>query len=656
MSKFNKLFEPIKIGSMELRNRIVMAPMTVDYANDDETPSERHIAYYAERARGGAGLITMEVVTVDEEHRYQQHSLGLYNDELIPHHKKLVDAVHAHGAKIVPQISHTGPESLGSFYKGIQPIGPSVIRTQTTMQVCRELDIEEIPRYVAMYGDAARRAEQAGYDGIELHAAHSYMLLGSFLSPLRNFRSDEYGGKLPGRMKLLLEVLADIRSKVDADFPIHLRLSGNERESGGREINETVRMAPLLVEAGVSAFHVSGGVGDANITQIIPSSEYANGYNVNMATAIKRVVDVPVMAVGRNMKVEDAETLLQNDQVDMVVMGRALFADPELPNKAQAGEIASIRPCNSCQDCVDTIMRGGGSACALNAASGREHLFPLHELAQASKKVIVVGGGVAGMEAARVAAERGHSVTLVEKSAALGGQFDLAASLLNDHRPYLDWLIAEVQRLPITVQLDKEVTADTVAEYSADVIVVASGGVNTAPAFNGDDQAHVVTGESLYKVIATDFEGIDGDVVVLGGNVTAVEIADALARKTTERNLAPAKRSVTLLNWQHRVADGAGKKRRGDVCQRLDLHGVTVLTGMEVVEIGKDSVVFRQEDQSVREVPATHVLVSDAVSENNSLYEQLQGSAEEVYAIGDCAGFGLVKKAISDAFDVAMSL
>ncbi|HSC75516.1 MAG TPA: NADH:flavin oxidoreductase, partial [Pseudomonadales bacterium] len=279
MTQLDKLFSPTKIGSLELRNRIVMAPMTVDYANDDETPSERQIAYYSERAKGGVGLITMEVCTVDADHRYQAHSLGLYADHLIEHHKKLVDAVHAHGAKIFPQISHTGPESLSPFYRRIPPVGPSVVRTQTTLQVCRELSIEEIPQYVAMFGDACLRAKKAGYDGVELHAAHSYMLIGSFLSPLRNHRTDAYSGrKLEGRMKFLLEVLADIRAKCGEDFPIALRLSGYERESGGREINDTQRMAPTLVAAGVNAFHISGGVGDNNITQIIAGSEYRSGY------------------------------------------------------------------------------------------------------------------------------------------------------------------------------------------------------------------------------------------------------------------------------------------------------------------------------------------------------------------------------------------
>lgn len=640
-----KVFEPFRIGNMDIKNRIVMAPMTVDYANPDETPSDRHLAYYTERAKGGVGLITLEVVTVDGDHRYQQNSLGLYNDSLIAPHKKLVDAIHAHGAKVVPQISHTGPESLGGFFKQIQPVGPSVVRTATTLQVCRELKADEIGRYVEMYGDAAVRAREAGYDGIELHSAHSYMLLGSFMSPLRNHRTDEYKGSKPeGRMKLLLEVLANIRKKVGNDFPITLRLSGYERESGSREINDTVRMAPLLVKAGVNAFHVSGGVGDLNITQIIPAADYPVGYNVAMAAAIKQVVDVPVMAVGRIMTVDDAEQVLQSGQADAVVMGRAFFADPHFINKAKAGKTETIRPCIVCQDCVDTIMPGGGSACAVNPNSGRELQLPMKELAAKSKHVVVIGGGMGGMEAARVAAERGHQVTLLEKQNFLGGNFILAAQLLGDLQPYLDWIQREMKRLPIDIKLGTAADEKTVVALKPDAIIVAVGGNNAVPAFAGGE--HTISGGKLYKLVHDNFKGISGDVVVLGGGVIAVEIADAIAKLGN---------TTTLLNWDNRVADGAGRKRRGDLSRRLDKSGVRVLTGMPIVSVGKNSVTFKNTDGSERTLQANHILFAADPQPNLDFVEKLKTITPDIKAVGDCAGFGLVKKAVKDAALAAYS-
>ncbi|MCC7515804.1 MAG: FAD-dependent oxidoreductase [Pseudomonadales bacterium] len=643
MTALNHLFQPTRIGSLELKNRIVMAPMTVDYANDDETPSERHIAYYAERAKGGVGLITMEVCTIDAEHRYQAHSLGLYADHLIEPHKKLVDAVHAHGAKIFPQISHTGPESLSPFYRGIPPVGPSVVRTQTTLQVCRELALEEIPKYVAMYGDACLRAQKAGYDGVELHAAHSYMLLGSFLSPLRNHRTDAYSGrKLEGRMKFLLEVLADIRSKCGPDFPIVLRLSGFERESGGREINDTQRMAPHLVAAGVNAFHISGGVGDNNITQIIAGSEYRSGYNAAMAAALRQVVDVPVMVVGRNGSPQFAEQLLRDEKADLVVIGRALFTDPELPNKARAGKLAEIRPCNSCEDCVDSIGKGSGSACAINPRSGRETELVFTPPAT-KKNILVIGGGPAGMEAARIAAEQGHRVTLCEKSSQLGGLLALAANMHRDQQNFLDYLRSEVQRLPIDVQLNTTVTADFVCGQQPDAVIVATGGIVAPTALAIDSSATVIQGDALQQLLAANTpQNIPGNTIaVTGSGLLSLEIAEWLAL---------AGKTVKLIAEDHRFATEVGKKRRGEECKRLDAADVIVTTGARIDRIAADGVHITLDGQQ-RLIKADSVVIPPALQADNSLVDMLHGCGPTILAIGDCTGLGLLKKAMSDAMN-----
>jgi 2,4-dienoyl-CoA reductase (NADPH2) len=641
MTVLDHLFSPTKIGNVELRNRIVMAPMTVDYANDDETPSDRQIAYYAERAKGGVGLITMEVCTIDADHRYQAHSLGLYADHLIEPHKKLVDAVHAHGAKIFPQISHTGPESLSPYYRKIPPVGPSVVRTQTTLQVCRELALEEIPTYVAMFGDACLRAQKAGYDGVELHAAHSYMLLGSFLSPLRNHRTDAYSGrKLEGRMKFLLEVLADIRAKCGEDFPIVLRISGYERESGGREINDTQRMAPTLVAAGVSAFHVSGGVGDNNITQIIAGSEYRSGYNTAMAAALRQVVDVPVMVVGRNGDPVFAEKILREERADLVVMGRVLFADAELPNKARAGNFSEIRPCNSCEDCVDTIMQGTGVRCALNAQCGRETELVFAAPAQ-KKKVLVVGGGPAGMEAARIAAEQGHAVTLYEKSAQLGGLLSLAANMHREQRSFLDYLRNEMQRLPIDIKLNTEINAEQVRAQQADAVIVATGAISVPTTLHINDNTTVLQGDALYQCIATNTpKQVPGNTVaVIGSGLLSVEIAEWLALSG---------KTVKMVSSDNRIASETGKKRRGEECKRLDVSGVIVTTGAQIDTIAADGVHITL-DGKQRVVKADCVVIPPTLQANAALLDALQGTAPTVTAIGDCTGYGLLKKAVESA-------
>ena len=578
MSETSALFSPIRIGKMEVANRIAMAPMTVDYGNPDETPSERQIAYYAERAAGGVGLICVEVCSVDPLHRYQQHSLGLHSDEQIAGHRPLVDAIHAHGVKVQPQLSHPGPESLAPFFKQIQPMGPSVIRTETTKQACREITLEEIEGVIEMYGDAAVRARAAGYDGIELHAAHSYMMLGSFLSPLRNFRTDAYaGGSFEGRAKLLLDVLANIRSKVGADFPITVRLSGFERESGGREINDTQRLAPLLVAAGVDCFHVSGGVGDSNITQIITGPEYAPGYNLAAARAIRQVVDVPVMIVGQNMDPAFAASIVEDGSVDIVAMGRALLADPELPRKTRAGRVREINRCTLCQGCVDVMTTEfKGAGCTVNPRVGKEREHP-REKAAVTKTVVVVGGGPAGMAAAVYAAERGHAVTLFERDAQLGGAFRLASRLFPNNQLFLDYLLTRIVDLGIAVRLGVAADADAVGAHSPDAIVVATGGRFESPAIRGDDAKHVLKGRDVPALVEGLRAGDDGSalhvgdrVVLIGANLIAIELAECLVGLG---------RRVSIVEPSRRFAMPAGKKRRGDHGVRLDRLGVPVEHG-----------------------------------------------------------------------------
>jgi 2,4-dienoyl-CoA reductase (NADPH2) len=652
MSDLEKLFTPIRIGSMELANRIAMAPMTVDYANDDETPSERQIAYYVERAKGGVGLIGLEVTTVDAKHRYQRHSLGLHSDELVPDHRTLVDAVHAHGTKVQPQISHAGPESLSPFYEQIQPIGPSVIRTETTRQACREITAEEIEQVIELYGDAARRAREAGYDGIELHAAHSYMMLGSFLSPLRNFRTDEYAGhSFDGRAKLLLQVIGNIRRKTGDDFPITVRLSGFERQAGGREINDTQRLGPLLVAAGVDCFHVSGGVGDANITQIITGPDYQPGYNLAAATALKQVVDVPVMFVGQNMDPLGAEAILQNEQADIIAMGRALLADPELPNKARTGRLTEINRCILCQDCVDVMNAADrGTGCAVNPRCGRERDYPLGRT-ESGKKVVVIGGGPGGLEAACVASERGHRVTLLEKEAELGGAFRTASTVFPHNRLFLDYLIGRVRSLPIELRLGESATDATVEELAPDAIIAATGGRFLVPELAGRDGANVISGDAIFSLVekgaADDGALPGGPIAVVGGNLMGLQLAEWLARKGCR---------VHVVEPSRRLSTPVGKKRRCDHSKRLDLLGVPVNTGVAVQGIDADGVHLDLGGGRESVVKAkTVILVGERIADE-SVLAPLRGLAPQVHAVGDCTGFGLSKKAVAEAMRAAYEI
>lgn len=658
MTSLDALLQPVRIGRMELANRIAMAPMTVDYGEDDETPSERQIAYYSERAKGGPGLISLEVCSVDSEHRYQLHSLGLHSDYQIEGHRKLVEAIHAHGVKVQPQISHPGPESMAPFLKQIQPMGPSVIRTETTQQACREITQEEIKQVIEMYGDAAVRAREAGYDGIELHAAHSYMMLGSFLSPLRNFRTDEYAGKkFEGRTRLILDVLANVRSKVGESFPITIRISGFERQPGGREIDDSQRLAPLLVEAGVDCFHVSGGVGDGNITQIITGPDYRPGYNLSAARSIRQMVDVPVMVVGQNMDPYYASQIVEEGEADIVAMGRAFLADPALPQKIRNDEIEEIIPCTLCQGCVDIMQTEfNGAGCVVNPRAGKEREYPI-ETASESKRVVVVGGGPGGLASAIYATERGHSVTLLERDHELGGRFRLASTVFPGNQKHLDWLVRRVESLGVEVLLQKEANPAAVEALKPDAVILAMGGRYECPDFEGDSLEHVMTGLAVLNLLnqlrdqiqrKAPLDAAVGDrVVVLGGNLIGVELAEYLGRLG---------KRVSLIETGRRFAVPAGKKRRGDHASRLDAARVSVNTGVDVKGILPEGVVITGSGPEDRIIPADTVLIVGQPVADPAVVESFEGIADSVQTVGDLGGFGLSLKSVREAIDAAYSI
>ncbi|MGA8255548.1 MAG: NADH:flavin oxidoreductase, partial [Nocardioides sp.] len=403
-STYPHLLQPGRIGSMRVRNRIVMSPMETLYGTPEGLPSPRTRAYFAARAAGGVGLITVGATGIDHLHPETPSGLHIATDASVAAHRSLVEEVHAHGARIQPQIVHAGPDGLGPEMFGVESLGPSVIASYLTGRPSTEISISQFEAVLDLYRAAATRVREAGYDGLELHAAHGYMLLGSFLAPQRNRRADAYrGSTVEGRWRAVLEALAAIRSEVGSDFPITLRVSGYERVAGGRPLYELAGMAPRLVAAGVDAFHVSGGVIDRLVTQMVNGSDAGAGLNVGAAAAVREVVDVPVIAVGRLHDPDHAEQVLAEGRADFVAMGRPLLADPDLPRKLASDQVHRVRKCISCQNCIDAMEIRFSVDCAVNATTGREAEL-LVVAAEPSAHVVVVGGGPGGLEAARGAA------------------------------------------------------------------------------------------------------------------------------------------------------------------------------------------------------------------------------------------------------------
>ncbi|MHA7836779.1 MAG: oxidoreductase [bacterium] len=682
MSAFPTLFSPIRIGRLELRNRLVMAPMENCYATRDGMPSERSKAYFEARARGGVGLITLGACSIDERHREVLRTVDFGRDAVLDAHRELTERVHAHGARIQPQLVHPGPDGLAPYLSGIPNVGPSVIPSYITGIPCRALDADELPEIAERFAAAAFRVRQAGYDGIELHAAHGYMLLGSFLSATRNRRTDAYDGRTrEGRIRFLVEVIREIKRATGADFPLTLRLSGYDRTPGGRPIHDTVRIAPWLVEAGVDAFHVSGGVIDPLTSQMVTGSHFGSAHNVAAARALKQVVDVPVIAVGRIHDPTLAERILAEGQADLVAMGRPLLADPALPEKARTGRKAQIRPCISCESCIDS-METGRASCAVNPFAGREAELDARP-ALRSRRVAILGGGPAGLEAARIAALRGHRVTLFERSLRLGGSLVWASTVHPDNQPFLDFLLAEVRRVGVDVRLNAAIPAAEIARAGFDAVWVATGGRWAGPKIEGDEQPHVWSaamlrsalagerseeierklrgwqkrgigllgrggarflGPGLLRRLARGLLPFGRHVVLVGGDLAAIELAEFLAERGHR---------VAVVEAGDEIAPEVGPKRRGEHMDRLDRLGVSVFVASTVDRItGRD--VLLKGGRSLR---ADWVLVSGGIEPDLDLVHALERQGvREVQALGDCTGLGLIRGATEEAARVACAL
>jgi 2,4-dienoyl-CoA reductase (NADPH2) len=667
---------------MQIRNRLVMSPMETMYGTPDGLPSERTIAYFAARAQGGVGLITLGATGIDHQHPETPGGLHLGTDEAVGAHRALVEAVHAHGAKIQPQIVHAGPDGLGPEMHGVTSVGPSVTPSYLTGRPSEEISLDQLGEVLDLYRAAVRRACEAGYDGIELHAAHGYMMLGSFLAPQRNRRTDAYrGDTIEGRMRIVFEALAAIRVEVGPDFPITLRISGFERVAGGRPMYETAQVAPLLVEAGVDAFHVSGGVIDRLVTQMVNGSDDGDGLNVGAAAAVKEVVDVPVIAVGRLHDPVLAERVLADDRADFIAMGRPWLADEALGAKLAHG--GRIRRCISCENCIDSLEQRFSVDCAVNPQTGKERELAVGPTRR-RKRVVVIGGGPAGMEAARVAASRSHRVTLIERNGQLGGALLWASIVHPENESFLDYLRAEVEASTARVHLGRTVTAADVAGLAPDAVVVATGGRVALPAIPGDHLPLVRRGVDLRELLAGRAEPgqplgqrlgarlvagrgqrlvrpglvraatrawmpLGKRVAIVGGDLVAVELAEFLADRG---------RFVSILEPGDTIAPEVGWKRRTEHMHRLDRLGVTVHVETDVDRIVEDGVWFRPMVGQSRHLPADSVVLAGVPEPDLSLYDALVARLPdvEVTAIGDCTGLGLIRKATEDAARVAAAL
>ncbi len=697
---YEHLLAPGTIGPMHLANRVVMPAMDMNLCHDGVI-DESDIAHYVARAAGGTGLvITSAAAVAYPVGATSRKEPGLSDDRFIPGLRAMAEAVHAAGAKLCVQATHHGkmakvdtaderPLFVPSLPTGERDM--SALRDNTPTELgalatavsegktpsFKEATAEEIAWLIGQFAAAARRVRDAGADAFEIHCAHGYVL-GSFLSRADNRRTDEWGGSLENRARLACEVIRAVRAEVGDDLAVLVRVAGREYgEEEALTTEEAVAASRLFEAAGADAIHVTGWARNPfrDFTEG-PLPDRVGAYT-ELARAVKAAVSVPVIAVGRVLP-EVGEELIASGGADFVAMGRQLLADPGLVGKLRDGRAASVRPCINCYVCVEQNFWDGVPLCAVNPALGNETLLPFPTVTS-RRHVVVVGGGPGGMEAARVAAERGHRVTLVEKGDRLGGSAWFSQLTTPANGPLLDWLQHEVERLGIDVRLGADVDADAVAALSPDTVVLATGAHRGVPPVPGADLPHVHTGDTLRGLITG--EGGSGsrtlrllgkagrmsgvtrdperireltrkvlpigkDVVVVGGSLVGLELAEFLAER---------RKNVTVLEHGAQAGLPMAIPRRWTAVRKATDHGVTIHREAEVIEITASEVHYRVGEDLAR-VPADLVVVASYVEAGAPLADDLRALGLDVHLVGDAGEVGYIQGAIHSAWRVARTL
>lgn len=628
-----------KFGTLTLKNRFIMSAMGTHMSDEEGFITQGLIDYHVERAKGGTALNITEFSSVHPTTK-EAHLPGVYDDKFIPGLKKLVDAVHEVGGKICLQIWHAGRQT-SSRITGQQTIAPSAIPHVVFREMPLEMTKEQIKEIVEAYGDAAVRAKKAGFDAIELHGAHGY-LLNQFMSAYSNKRTDEYGGTLENRTRFAVEVIKNIKQKVGNDFPLSYRISANEYVPEGLTIDDTVIAAKMLEEAGVDVIHVSNGLFE-KLQYTIAPIDVPVGFNVPNAEAIKSAVNIPVIAVGRINDPVFAEKLIEEGKCDFIALGRASLTDPEFVNKAKEGRLDDIIRCVGCnQGCV-----GGdrpekdhvGPACLRNASIGREQSYKI-KLAEVKKKVLVIGGGAAGLEAATTLKNRGHEVILCEKTNQLGGQFYLAgkAPTKGEMSEAALQMGRIAQRAGVEIRLNTEVTKELIGEINPDEIVVASGSKPFIPQIPGYNKENVVT---AHDVLRGTVEEVEDTVAIIGGGLVGVETAELLTSQG---------KKVIIVEMLDEVAKELVHLRKIFAIEFIKNHDIKTYTSSKCIEIKDNSIVIEQDGTSEEIQGIGTVVMAVGSKSDNTMADILKDMDYPYHVIGDAFK---ARKAINAIWEAA---
>ena len=641
---FPNMFSPINIGTVTVPNRFVVPPMGNNFANTDGSMSERSAAYYEARAKGGFGLITIESTVVYKQAKGGPRKPCLFSDEVVPSFKRVADACHAYGAKVSIQLQHAGPEGnsklTGYPLKAASAIAPSAGR-----EIPEAMPTEEVYRLIECYGDAARRAQLAGIDMVEVHCAHGY-LVSTFISARTNKRTDEFGGCFENRMRLPRLIIENIRKKTGGNMPILCRINARDEGDGGVDVHDAAAIAAYLEQVcGVDAIHVTRSIHIHDEFMWAPNIAHG-GFNAELGAEIKRAVSVPVILVGRFTEPQYAELLVKQGRADLIAFGRQSIADPELPNKARNGQLEKLTPCIACLlGCVPNMLQGRPITCAMNPCAGREaELKP----AEVRKNVVVIGGGPGGMYAARLCALRGHSVTLLEKDAELGGHF-LVASYppgKGEISGAIRSFIVNCREAGVDIRTGTEATPELVASLKPDAIIIATGSVPLRLPIPGLDSCGCSTAED----VLTGKADTGKRVLVVGGGMVGCECVEFL----TERE-----HIVDMVEMKPVIGEDIVPEARKYIMANLEKHKVTQRVNARVKQFYADGVDFTDtvtgEDAAMRGYDS--VVLAMGYRSNNTLEEQLKDLAPQVIVIGEARQApGNSMEATGDALNAALAI
>lgn len=695
-NSFPHLLSPGRIGTLEIRNRIATTAMGVSMAEEDGSAGERLIAYHEEQAKGGVGLIILGATSVGWPIgcvQWQQAAIS--EDRFIPGLKKLADRVHAHGAKIAAQLHHGGLVAGYGFQEWGHPLwAPSVPpppRGDFTQYFLMEelagmagykppelkiLEQDDIDLVVRQFGEGARRAKEAGLDGVEIHGAHGY-LIQSFLSPATNSRTDGYGGSRENRARLLREIIAEVRRVVGPDYPVWAKIDLREEgREGGLTIEDAIFNARVAQEAGADAITATAahenGQGKLHTQSHTPHTE---ALNLPGVAELKAAVTIPVIGSGR-VEPERGDRAIGNGEADFISMGRKLLADPHLPRKLAEGRRDEVRPCIYCYTCISAIYMGVDTRCAVRPECGREFEIPAPAAPAATPRhVVVVGGGPGGMEATRRLTEQGHKVTLIESGERLGGTLRFAALAYEPNERLLKWLIREVEGSGADVRLGTKATPALLASLAPDEVIVATGAQRDMPAITGADQDHVLSGDdlrrmmfgetsdelkrktSLFTRLATKVGAATGasanidlvrkathawmplgdKVVIVGGELVGIELAEFLQERGRE---------VTVVDETPRFGAGMTLLRRMRILQELDEHGVRLAPGAQGIAIGRDAVTWTDGAGAAQSAPCDTVIVAKGATGDTALADEFIAAGFAVHTIGDATGVSYIEGAM----------